>query len=63
MMAIDWQEFDYFVSFLIRILLIFIFSYLTCMQSDKDGCEKYDGITHLVEHPIQMKPPSMQSFD
>jgi len=33
-------------------------SYLTCMQSDKDGCEKYDGITHLVEHPIQMKPPS-----
>ncbi len=32
------------------------------MQNDKNGCEKYDGITHLVEHPIQMKPPSMLSF-
>ncbi|CAG2118405.1 unnamed protein product [Medioppia subpectinata] len=33
-------------------------SYQSCIENKSDGNEKYDGITHLVEHPIQMKPPA-----
>ena len=32
-------------------------SYEASINSDKPPEEKYEGITHLIEHPIQMKPP------
>lgn len=32
-------------------------SYETSINSDKPAEEKYEGITHLIEHPMQMKPP------
>ncbi|KAH9526498.1 U4/U6 small nuclear ribonucleoprotein Prp3, variant 2 [Dermatophagoides farinae] len=31
--------------------------YEECIQNTQPSQEKYDGITQLIEHPIQMKPP------
>jgi len=33
-------------------------SYESYMETEGSNDDKYDGITHLVEHPTQMKPPT-----
>ncbi|KAI1280673.1 U4/U6 small nuclear ribonucleoprotein Prp3 [Halotydeus destructor] len=35
--------------------------YVNCTANKSKPEEKYDGITHLIEHPIQMKPPAEPS--
>ena len=32
-------------------------SYVSCIENESKAVDKYDGVTHLVEHPIQMRPP------
>lgn len=33
-------------------------TYADCATNEKPSVDKYDGITHLIEHPVQLKPPS-----
>ena len=33
-------------------------TYRDSVSNKKQSVDKYDGITHLIEHPIQMKPPA-----
>lgn len=40
-----------------NVFFVFLHSYMTCIENNAKAIDKYDGITHLVEHPIQMKPP------
>lgn len=32
-------------------------TYEECVANESEPKNKYDGITHLIEHPVQMKPP------
>lgn len=36
-------------------------SYEQCIVNTSPADEKFDGITHLIEHPMQMKPPTEPS--
>lgn len=54
----------YFILMLTIILLFhdnFAFSYETSINNQNQDEEKYDGITHLIEHPMQLKPPAEPS--
>ena len=56
LLSLTFVELNLFINF---ITLYLFDSYVSCIANESNANEKYDGITHLVEHPIQMKPPGM----